>query len=157
MSLNDRERRSSLLIESYQNLSHGRKNNFTDNLGRLLSENSATRTWIKDNKLDKDNGFDWDSELAYTLFFGIYAKRTKYFPIPQEMKQDMVKNLSLQTRSVRYAGFCLGICRKANKINVQRQAVGLYNTNGRNGNNRRYAEKVRQFETKGVVHKIRLD
>ena len=116
MSLNDRERRSSLLIESYQNLSQARKNNFTDTLGRLLSENSATRAWIKDNKLDKENGFDWDSELAYTLFFGIYAKRTNYFPIPSEMKQDIVGNLSLQTRSV-MLNFALEYAEKLIKSN----------------------------------------
>ena len=100
MSLNDRERRSSLLIESYQkNMSDGRKNNLIDTLGRLLEKTNVTRAWIKEKRLDQDNGFDWDSELAYTLFFDMYAKAFEHIPVPEEMGHDIAK-FSLQTRSV---------------------------------------------------------
>ena len=99
MSLNDRERRSSLLIESYQNVSDTRKNNLIDTLGRLLEKTNVTRAWIKEKRLDQDNGFDWDSELAYTLFFGMYAKGFEHIPVPEEMGHDIAK-FSLQTRSV---------------------------------------------------------
>lgn len=100
MSLPDKERQRSLLIESYQNLSNDRKVNLVDSLGRLLAQNNVTRTWIKENKLDADNGFDWDMELAYTLFFGIYTSRIESIFVPQEMQQDVLKYCSLQTRGV---------------------------------------------------------
>lgn len=100
MSLSDRERLKSLVIESYQDLSEHRRVNLTDTLGRLLAKNNATRTWIKENELDRGNGFDWDHELAQLLFFGIYSGQgLERFPMPHEMNRDL-KHFSLQTRSV---------------------------------------------------------
>ena len=100
MSLTDREKQRSLLIKSYQELSNSKKNSFTESLGRLLAKNNPVRTWVKENRLDADNGFDWDLELSHLLFFGIYAFRIEHLPMPQEMQPDPLKNYSLQTRSV---------------------------------------------------------
>jgi len=100
MSLPDKERQSSLLIKTYQNMDQNRKYNLLTALGRLLAKNNPVRTWIKENRLDAENGFDWDLELAYLLFFGIYVQHAKNLTIPQEMKPGTLKNFSSQTRRV---------------------------------------------------------
>ncbi len=124
MSLTDIERQKSLLIESHQNLSESRKSNFIDSLGRLLGENNAVRAWIKKNRLDSGNGFDWDLELSQLLFFGIYASRIEYFSMPQEMEPDIIENCSLQTRGV-ILNFALEYAENLNKGRSSAKLTGF--------------------------------
>lgn len=100
MSLPDKEIQSSLLIKTYQDMDQNRKSNLLSTLGRLLAKNNITRTWIKENRIDADNGFDWDSELSRLLFFGIYASAVEHFYIPKDMRQDVIKDFSLEARRV---------------------------------------------------------
>lgn len=102
MSLKDQELLTSLASQSYQELSLGKRGYLIDNLGRLLQTNNPTRAYIKDNKLDIANGFDWDADLAYILFFGIYkyVQKSPGQRLPQEMKDIMLKYYSLEALNV---------------------------------------------------------
>lgn len=102
MSFLDKGRLISLMSESYQKLSSAKKTYLMDNLGRLLETDCPTRAYIKDRKLDISNGFDWDEELAYILFFGIYKclQQSPGQRLPQEMKDTVLKHYSLEALSV---------------------------------------------------------
>lgn len=102
MSLKDQEKLTSLVIQSYERFSSAKRGDILDNLGRLLDINSPTRAYIKNNQLDKDNGFGWDKELSYIMFFGIYKRVQKSMGqrLPQEMKDIMLQYYSLETLSV---------------------------------------------------------
>ena len=124
MSLTDKEKQRSLLIESYQELSYSRKSNFIDSLGRLLGKNHSVRTWIKENRLDSENGFDWDLELSHLLFFGIYAQNIERLPMPFEMQPDTLENCSLQTRGV-ILNFALEYAKDLNKGRSSAKLTGF--------------------------------
>lgn len=72
----------------YRGLKPNYRTFLADELGRLLAINNATRAFIKENKLDLDNGFEWDQELI-TLLLSIYKNRTKGGIIPQEVVMSL--------------------------------------------------------------------
>ena len=100
MSLNNREKLIGIISQTHQDLTSSKRSYLTDAFGRLLMTNNIPRAWIKGKKLDSDNAFDWDSELARLLFFGIYKIRNetyRYIAIPKEMKANLIGYYSLET------------------------------------------------------------
>lgn len=68
LSLKNKEGAINLIIESYDSLKEvnkitSKQGIFRDHLSRLILTGDAFRQWVQANKLDRNNGFEWDSEV----------------------------------------------------------------------------------------------
>ena len=100
-SLGDREKLKAAFIQSHKKITTGKRNSLVDALGRFLEMNNVPRAWIKNNKLDLDNGFNWDSELAWLLLFGIYSEHSyQRLGMPSEMRANLITHYSLETLNI---------------------------------------------------------